>query len=113
MTNDRLLMTLILASLLTACNASTRLDGEKIVGETSQLDKRLLEEKAPGELRRGCDDPVIIPPSVLKNGRLNSGPAERLWRRDRIALVKCGEKQEKIIEFYDDRDARIAATAKP
>lgn len=88
-----------------ACNASTRSEGEKVVAETAKLDERLPEQKAPAELRRKCDDPVVIP-----HGKLNAGPLERMWRKDRIALVECGEKHQRVIEFYEDRDARIAAT---
>lgn len=104
---SRLFMIVTLALPLTACSVSTRSDGERFATEAAKLDKQLVTEKAPAELRRKCDAPVSIP-----RGALGAGKTERLWRRDRITILNCAASKEALIEFYDDRDARIAAAVK-
>lgn len=93
---------------LTACFASTPSGGPAIVAETARLDRALTQQKPPAEDLRPCADPVVIPRGL----RLGAGPVERLWRRDRLALVECGARKAAVQQFYDDRDAGVAAAAK-
>lgn len=74
------------------------------IAARAALDRRLVDERPPAEAARPCADPVRIP-----SGRLAAGATERLWRQDRVALVSCGRSKNQVLEFYADRDARIAA----
>lgn len=96
-------MILALAFAVTGCAASIRSDGETAVAETAALDKRLPQEKPSAETLRDCADPVVIP-----DRDLSEGETERLWREDRIALVRCKKGKQAVIRFYRIRDAGIA-----
>lgn len=56
----------------------------------------------PTELVVSCERPVHIP------GPLGRGAAESYWLRDRGNLVTCADRHDALIEFYKDRDSRIA-----
>lgn len=49
-----------------------------------------------------CDRPVALPVAAL--GR---GDVERLWIRDRAALVKCGASLAALVAYYEDLSARL------
>jgi hypothetical protein len=89
-----------LALGLTACGGLTRfhpVDPKPVV--------QLKEGKAqpPQELTKVCDDPVRLP-----KDRAGAGLVERLWGKDRTALRECGQRNRELVQFYKDRDARLA-----
>lgn len=47
---------------------------------------------------------MVIPP-----GAKTQGQTERQWAKDRVALVECGADKAALVEFYDKRDAALAA----
>lgn len=53
-------------------------------------------------LTRDCADPVLLP-----EGKLQVGPGERFWARDRAALIDCKQTKSKLRDFYKDRDAKL------
>ena len=104
----RALATISLALMLAACNASTR--SADAVRETAKLDARLPDVKPPAELLRQCPRPVRL---MRRQGRkivraLSAGETERLWRTDRLALIKCGADKQAIQSFYATRDSGLA-----
>ncbi|WP_442320023.1 Rz1-like lysis system protein LysC [Ancylobacter polymorphus] len=84
-----------LASGLTACSGSTA---------SVRPSLRPTLEPAPAALRQPCAAPVVIPP-----GGKTQGQTERSWAKDRVALVECGADKAALVEFYDKRDAALAA----
>ena len=78
------------ASMLTGCGGST------VSSEPPRL------EPAPSELTAPCEKPVRIP------GPLGRGATESYWLKDRANLVTCADRHDALIEFYEDRDSRIA-----
>ena len=54
-----------------------------------------------------CDRPVALPAAAL--GR---GDVERLWIRDRAALVKCGASLAALVAYYEDLSKRLGAGAR-
>jgi hypothetical protein len=49
---------------------------------------------------------------TLPNAALSQADVERLWARDRAALVKCGVSHDGLVRHYQDLSRRLAA-AKP
>jgi hypothetical protein len=39
---------------------------------------------------------------------MSAGKVERLWSRDRAALIDCGDRHEATVGFYHRRDAGLA-----
>ncbi len=87
----KILMLLAPLFLLTACAASIRSSNEP-----PRLDA------APPALAQSCAKPVRLP-----NRTLLQQEVERLWLRDRAALIACGTSKEELLRYYQDRDARI------
>lgn len=58
----------------------------------------------PAKITRGCVGPVALP-----TGAMSRGDVERLWARDRAALVKCGLSLDAIVAFYEGLNSRLAA----
>ena len=75
------------AFLLTACGGSTRLDK---AGIRVQPDSKLTEK---------CSLP-----SKLPERNLTQVDVERLWSKDRAALIRCGVTKEALIKFLKARD---------
>lgn len=97
----RLLPMALLVTMLTACGASTRLDG-KPVKELGTVFAR-----PPAALEEECRDPVLLP-----DGPLSAGASERAWVDDRLSLVSCAESKAALSEFYRSRDAGLAGKEK-
>jgi hypothetical protein len=85
-----ILMAAALAFPLTACAASTP-------SARAPIDLPSL----PSSMTR-CDRPVALPVAAL--GR---GDVERLWIRDRAALVRCGASLSALVAYYEDLSARL------
>lgn len=91
----RIVIATALASALTACGAST---------ESVRPSLRPTLEPAPAALRQPCAAPVVIPA-----GAKTQRETEGAWATDRVALVECGADKAALVEFYDKRDAALAA----
>lgn len=53
-----------------------------------------------------CLGPVRLP-----KGELTQRTVERLWIKDRKALIECGRRLRGLKEFYAERDAAIRGKA--
>ena len=71
---------------MTACAGSIKLDNP---GIKAQADSKLTQK---------CDLP-----SKLPNRALTQFDVERLWAKDRAALVRCGITKEALVKFYKKR----------
>lgn len=49
-----------------------------------------------------CDSPMQLP-----NAALSRGDVERLWARDRAALVRCGANLEALVAYYENLAQRL------
>lgn len=88
---------MLLASTVTACAGSVRLDTKPV----SQLAG--ASAQPPAALTIPCDPPVPLPDSAM-----SAGAVERGWAQDRVSLMDCGTKHSDLLRFYQDRDAGLA-----
>lgn len=82
----------MLASLLMGCAAST---------PSANVGIRL--PPLPARLAR-CERPALMPEAGLSRADV-----ERLWARDRAALVRCGLSLDGLVGYYEDLSRRLAA----
>lgn len=87
-----------LASTLTGCGGSMSLTAGNTqpIGELGKVQAR-----PPAELTKACASP-------LKIASGSAGAVERIWARDRAALVMCKERHASLVKFYSERDAGLA-----
>jgi hypothetical protein len=57
----------------------------------------------PAALAAECEDPAALPDKAL-----SAGEVERLWAKDRAALVSCRDRHSGAMRFYARRDAGLA-----
>lgn len=55
----------------------------------------------------GLTDPCQRP-SLLPDRELTQEEVEFFWINDRERLVRCGYQLQQLVDFYKDRDGRIA-----
>lgn len=95
-------MTAVLASIaLASCGSTDSLDRSR-----TEPVKELAGEKAanaPGDLDKPCERPARLPERDL-----GAGETERLWGRDRAALVECGDRHAANVRWRQKRDAGLA-----
>ncbi|WP_159091683.1 dehydrogenase [Aminobacter sp. MSH1] len=61
-------------------------------------------ERADTTLTGPCSRPVRLTAEMTQRN------IERLWTADRKALVDCGKRHGALVDFYNDRDARLRGT---
>lgn len=49
-----------------------------------------------------CQKPVALP-----SGTMIRSNVERLWARDRVALVRCGANLDAVVNHYEGLSARL------
>lgn len=82
----------MLASTLMGCAASTP-------SARSSIDLPAVPTRVTT-----CARPVVLPSQGLSRAEV-----ERLWARDRAALVKCGYSLDVLVGFYGDLRRRLGA----
>ncbi|WP_318761829.1 dehydrogenase [Aminobacter niigataensis] len=61
-------------------------------------------ERADTTLTAACNRPVRLTVEMTQRN------IERLWTADRKALIDCGKRHGALVDFYNDRDARLRGT---
>lgn len=85
-------MAAMLASTLSACAAST---------PSASVGLHLVP--LPSTLT-SCERPAVLPAAALSRADV-----ERLWARDRAALVRCGLSLGAVVAYYEDLSRRLGA----
>lgn len=57
----------------------------------------------PVSLTLPCEKPVLLPERELKQVE-----SESYWIADRSELISCADEKAALVDFYRDRDHRIA-----
>jgi hypothetical protein len=94
-----------LASMLLASCASTGSPDSSRTEPVRELGAK--EADAPGDLDKPCERPTKLPPRALA-----AGEVERLWGRDRVALVSCGDRHAANVRWRERRDLGLAGEAR-
>lgn len=65
--------------------------------------RELASSIAPGDLDAPCDRPT-----KLAGRAMAAGEVERLWGRDRVALVTCGDRHAANVRWRRKRDSGLS-----
>lgn len=82
----------MLASMLAGCAASTPSGSVGI--HLPSLPAKLTQ----------CPRPAVLPEAGLSRADV-----ERIWARDRAALVRCGASLDGLVAYYEDLSRRLGA----
>lgn len=93
------LAVMALAVILAGCSANRA----RVVAPP---DKPRLDRPDFESLKK-CDDPVALP-----SGDMTQDTGERLWKKDRFALVVCGRRNVVLGDYIIDRDTGLAGDVK-
>lgn len=92
------LIAVLVSTLLASCVSTGSPDSSR----TSAV-RELAHAAAPGDLDAPCERPAR-----LAGRAMPAGEVERLWGRDRVALVTCGDRHAANVRWRQKRDAGLS-----